>query len=45
MKTYVELGAAENLQHSRFQGEHAMTKERYDSIVTWIEEQKYFEAK
>lgn len=45
MKTYVELGAAEHLQHRRFQGEHAMTKERYDCIVTWIEKQKYFEAK
>lgn len=45
MKTYVELGAAEHLRHGRFQGEHAMTKERYDCIVTWIEEQKHFEAK
>ncbi len=34
---YKELDSLENLQHSRYSGGHAMTKERYDCIVEWLD--------
>lgn len=33
---YYELNAIDNLQHKRYRGEHALTKERFDYIVEWI---------
>jgi len=36
-KVYEELGAIENLCHSRYPGGHAMTKERYDWIIEWLD--------
>lgn len=37
-RTYKELNAVENLNHRRFSGGHAMTKERYDFILEWLNE-------
>ena len=34
---YAELGASENLQHKRFSGGHALTKERFDCITEWVD--------
>ena len=36
-KAYMELGATHNLYHSRYPGGHAMTKEKYDFIIEWLE--------
>lgn len=36
-RAYKELNAAEKLNHRRFSGGHAMTKERYDCIVNWLD--------
>ena len=36
-RTYKELNAAEKLNHRRFSGGHAMTRERYDCIVNWLD--------
>lgn len=33
---YSELGALHNLQHKRYPGVHALTKERFDFIVEWV---------
>lgn len=33
---YQELNAVQNLQHKRYTGGHALTKERYDFMVEWI---------
>ena len=35
---YMKYDALQNLQHQRFKGDHALTKERYDSMVEWMEE-------
>ena len=35
--TYSEHNAAENLEHKRFSGGHALTKERFDYIIEWLE--------
>lgn len=34
--TYVEFDALHNLQHKRYQGGHALTKERFDYIIEWL---------
>ena len=34
--TYLELNALHNLQHKRYQGGHALTKERFDYIIEWL---------
>lgn len=34
---YSELNAAENLEHKRYSGGHALTKERFDYIIEWLE--------
>lgn len=34
---YSELGALENLQHKRFTGGHALTQERFDCIIEWLD--------
>lgn len=34
---YSELNAAENPEHKRFSGGHALTKERFDYIIEWLE--------
>ena len=36
-EVYEELGAIGNLCHSRYPGGHALTKERFDCIVKWLE--------
>lgn len=36
-KTYEKMGVLENLYHYRYSGGHAMTEERYDAIVEWLE--------
>lgn len=33
---YSELDAIQNLQHKRYPGGHALTKERFDFIIEWI---------
>lgn len=35
-ETYKKQGALNNLQHKRYLGDHALTKERFDFIVEWI---------
>ena len=34
--TCVALGIVEHIQHKRYQGEHAITQERFDAIVDWL---------
>ena len=34
--TYLELNALHNLQHKRYPGGHALTKERFDYIIDWL---------
>ena len=34
---YLELKALQNLQHKRYPGGHALTKERFDFIIDWLE--------
>jgi hypothetical protein len=34
---YIKLNAESNLCHARYKGGHAMTKERFDYIVNWLE--------
>lgn len=34
--TYLEWNALHNLQHKRYQGGHALTKERFDDIIEWL---------
>jgi hypothetical protein len=29
-------GAAQLLEHARYQGDHAVTQERFDTIVHWL---------
>lgn len=36
---YAGLGASQNLYHKRYQGGHALTKERFADILEWVEEQ------
>jgi len=33
---YLGYDALQNLQHKRYQGGHALTKERFDDIIEWI---------
>ena len=33
---YLELKALQNLQHKRYSGGHALTKERFDFIIDWL---------
>jgi dienelactone hydrolase len=33
---WAALGAAERLEHARYQGTHALTQERFDAIVEWL---------
>ncbi len=33
---YVELGVAQNLEHKRYSGGHALTEERFRDIIEWI---------
>lgn len=33
---FEELGVAENLEHKKYNGGHALTKERFDYIIGWI---------
>ena len=33
---WAALGAAERLEHARYQGTHAITQERFDAIVDWL---------
>lgn len=35
---YDELYGGENLEHKRYNGGHALTKERYEDIIKWIEQ-------
>jgi dienelactone hydrolase len=35
--TYLELNALHNLHHKRYQGDHGLTKERFDFIIEWID--------
>ena len=37
-KSYAELHALQNLNHKRYKGGHALTKERFDFIIEWIDE-------
>ena len=37
-KAYAEQGASQNLHHKRYSGGHALTQERFDYIIKWIEE-------
>lgn len=37
-KFYEEQAALQNLQHKRYPGGHALTRERFDFIVEWIDE-------
>ncbi len=34
---YLVPGALHNLQHGRYPGGHALTKERFDFIIEWME--------
>ena len=34
--TYLELNALHNLQHKRYPGGHALTKERFAYIINWL---------
>lgn len=34
--TYLEFKALQNLQHKRYPGGHALTKERFDFIIDWL---------
>lgn len=34
---YSEVGALQNLQHKRYPGGHALTQERFDFIVEWLD--------
>ena len=34
---YMELGALQHLHHKRYSGGHALTQERYDDIIDWID--------
>lgn len=34
--TYEKYNASSNLQHKRYQGGHALTKERFEDIIEWI---------
>ena len=36
-KAYAEQEASQNLQHKRYPGGHALTKERFEYIVDWME--------
>ena len=36
-KAYAEKGAAQNLHHKRYPGGHALTRERFDFIIEWLE--------
>lgn len=33
---YSEFNSLHNLQHNRYQGGHALTKERFDDIIKWL---------
>lgn len=35
-KAYMDLGAVENLCHSRYSGGHAMALDRYEGIMEWL---------
>ena len=35
---YEEYNALHNLKHKRYQGGHALTKERFDDIINWLVE-------
>lgn len=35
-KAYAELCAAQNLEHKRYSGGHALTEERFQDIIEWI---------
>jgi len=35
-KVYAELGVAQNLEHKRYSGGHALTEERFRDIIEWI---------
>lgn len=35
-ETYAALGIAERLEHKRYQGGHALTRQRFDYIVRWL---------
>lgn len=37
-KVYAEYQALQNLHHKRYQGGHALTRERFDFIIEWIDE-------
>lgn len=34
---YSELGALQNLYHKRYLGGHALTKERFDFMIEWLD--------
>ncbi len=36
---YLKYGALQNLQHKRYQGGHALTQERFDFMIEWIDTQ------
>ena len=36
-KAYGEYGAEQNLHHKRYPGGHALTQERFDFIIVWLE--------
>jgi len=36
-KTYTEQGVLQNLYHKRYPGGHALTQERFDFIIRWLE--------
>ena len=38
--TYLELDALQNLHHKRYPGGHALTKERFDFIIEWLDSNK-----
>lgn len=35
-KRYAELRVAQNLEHKRYPGGHALTEERFRDIIEWI---------
>lgn len=35
-EAYLELGALQNLHHKRYPGGHALTKERFNFIIEWL---------
>jgi dienelactone hydrolase len=35
-ETYAALGIAQRLEHKRYQGGHALTRQRFDYIVRWL---------